>query len=73
MHLIASRLCFYHKLKDKFSKSFLMKNLIIPFRRVTHTVNSLSETPGHSERTRWDGSCNSPLGFLTVAHDILYF
>jgi hypothetical protein len=25
------------------------------------------------KRTRWDGSCNSPLGFLAVAHDILNF
>jgi hypothetical protein len=25
------------------------------------------------EGPRWEGSCNSPCGFLTVAHDILYF
>jgi hypothetical protein len=38
------------------------------------TVNSLSKTPGeYSERSRWNGSCNSPLGFLTIVHDILYF
>jgi hypothetical protein len=24
----------------------------------------------YSEKTRWDCSCFSPLGFLTVAHDI---
>ena len=23
--------------------------------------------------TRWDGTCNSPLGFSTAAHDFLYF
>jgi hypothetical protein len=40
----------------------------------TYTVNSLSiKSRGYCERTRWDGSCNNPLGFLTVADDILYF
>ena len=27
---------------------------------------------GYSERTRWDDSCDSPLGLLLLAHDIFF-
>jgi hypothetical protein len=43
---------------------------LVDFRILQSTVNTLSKTPEMSERTRCDGSCNSPLSFLTGDHDI---
>jgi hypothetical protein len=39
-----------------------------------YTVNSLSKTPGiYSKKTDGTVLVTAPLGFLTAAHDILYF
>jgi hypothetical protein len=46
---------------------------LVDFRILQSTVNTLSITPEISERTRCDGSCYSPLSFLTGDHDILFF
>ena len=45
--------------------------LIVISEEIICTVNFLSKHRGHSERTRWGGSCNNLNGVFTIAHVFL--